>query len=107
MGRWCAERTSTEALDALAKAGIPAGPVLSPQEVLDHPQVQAMDFFAPTRVAGLAEPAPLTRTPIELSGTPNRIHRAPPTAGEHTEEILGELGFSAEEIARFRSDRVV
>jgi crotonobetainyl-CoA:carnitine CoA-transferase CaiB-like acyl-CoA transferase len=106
MARWCAERSSTEALDALARAGVPAGPVLSPAEALAHPQVQAMNLFTPTAVPGLAGPAPLMRPPVELSGAPGDIRRPPPRAGEHTEEILGELGFTAAEIDGFRRARV-
>jgi crotonobetainyl-CoA:carnitine CoA-transferase CaiB-like acyl-CoA transferase len=104
---WCAERTSEEALDALAKVGIPAGPVLSPAQTLDHPQVKALDLFSPTVAPGLDRPAPLARAPLDLSETPGRIYRSPPRVGEHTDEILAELGFSTGEIARFRDGAVI
>jgi crotonobetainyl-CoA:carnitine CoA-transferase CaiB-like acyl-CoA transferase len=107
MARWCAERSSEEALDALGRANIPAGPVLSPQAAIDHPQVQAMGLFAPTKVHGLDQPVPLTRAPINLSATPADIRRAPPAIGEHSDEILAELGFDAAAIAAFRESGVI
>lgn len=99
MQAWCAERTSAEALDQLAAANIPAGPVLSPREVLEHPQVQAMNAFVPVNVAGLDTELPLMRVPVNLSETPASIDSPPPAAGEHNRQILQELGFSAEEMA--------
>ncbi len=107
MARWCAERSSQDALDALGHAGIPAGPILSPQAAIDHPQVQAMGIFVPTKVHGLDRPAPLTRAPVNLSVTPADIRRPPPAIGEHSDEILEELGFDAAHIAAFREAGVI
>lgn len=98
MQAWCAERTSATALDTLAAANIPAGPVLSPQGVLDHPQVQAMHLFAPTSIPGCAHDIPLMRAPLSLSELPAVELKPPPRAGQHTAEILAELGFTAEEV---------
>ena len=75
MGRWCAERTTAEALEILAKAKIPAGPVLKPQQTLDDPHIQAMGFFQPTEFPGAPKPAPLAKVPVWLSGTPGSIRR--------------------------------
>lgn len=107
MARWCAGRTSGEALDALGGASIPAGPILSPQEALDHPQVRAMGIIQPTKVHGLDRPAPLLRPPVNLSGTPADIRRAPPATGEHSGEILAELGFDADAIAALRENGAI
>ena len=107
MARWCAERTSAEALDALCAAGIPAGPVLSPQAALDHPQVQAMSLFERVAYPGLGQPAPLVRFPAEFSAAPPEIRTPPPSIGEHTREVLEELGFSGEEIHAFARDDVI
>jgi crotonobetainyl-CoA:carnitine CoA-transferase CaiB-like acyl-CoA transferase len=107
MGRWCAALTSGEALDALSAAGIPAGPVLSPQAALDHPQVLAMDLFQSVAYPGLAGGAPLTRVPVTLSETPGDIRMPPPTIGQHTREVLAALGFSVCEIDRFARDGVI
>lgn len=105
MVRWCAERSSAEALDTLAAAGIPAGPVLSPQGALDHPQVQALGLFQDVRYAGLN--APLVRIPVDLGETPADIRRAPAQVGEHNAELLAELGFDAEAVAGFVRDEVI
>lgn len=103
MAVWCAGRTSLDALDALAQANIPAGPVLSPRQALSHPQVEAMGLFTPTPVRGMAAPAPLMATPLGLSETPATIRRPPPGVGEHTLEILNELGFNGAEISSLRT----
>lgn len=107
MARWCAERTSNEALDALDAAGIPAGPVLSPRAALDHPQVQAMGLFEQIAYPGLGQDAPLARFPAEFSAAPPEIRTPPPAVGAHNQEVLAELGFSDEAIAAFARDRVI
>lgn len=107
MGRWCAERTTAGALEMLGKAQIPAGPVLRPQQTLDHPQVQAMGFFQPVEFPGASRPAPVAKIPVRLSGTPDAIRRRAPLLGEHTDEILASLGYAGETIAALREKRVV
>lgn len=99
MQAWCLQRSSAEALDTLAAANIPAGPVLSPQGVLEHPQVQAMNLFVPTRVPGSESEIPLMRAPLGLSAVPACTLNPPPRAGQHTAEILSELGFTADQAA--------
>ena len=104
---WCAKRTSKQVLEEMEAARLPAGPVLSPQEVLDDPHVAAKGLFQYVEYPGLDKPAPLMKTPIELSETPGEIRSRPPTLGEHTDEIMQELGYSQAQIAILREKRVV
>ena len=107
MGRWCAERTTAQALEALAKARIPSGPVLKPQQTLDDPHINAMGFFQATEFPGAPKPAPIAKAPVWLSQTPGAIKRRAPTLGEHTEAILRSLGYDEGAIADLRSKRVI
>lgn len=107
LARWCAERTSEEVLAAMEEARLPAGPVLSPQEVLDDPHIAAKGLFQATEYPGLERPAPLMKTPVELSETPGEIRQRPPTLGEHTNRIMRELGYGEEDIDALRSKRVI
>ena len=107
LAEWCAIRTSAEVLDAMEAARLPAGPIMSPQDVLDDPHVAAKGMFQPVEYPGLEEPAPLMVTPVELSETPGEIRRRPPTLGEHTGQIMAELGYSEAEIQQLRDKRVV
>jgi crotonobetainyl-CoA:carnitine CoA-transferase CaiB-like acyl-CoA transferase len=107
LAKWCAERTTDEVLSEMEAARLPAGPVLSPQEVLDDPHIAAKGLFKAVEYPGLDSPAPLMSTPVELSETPGEIRSRPPTLGEHTDQIMAELGYSETEIAKLKQQRVV
>ena len=96
-----------EALAILSAAKIPGAPVLSPHQVLEDPHVRAGGYLQEVEYPGLPKPATLVTPGVELSATPATIRHRPPTIGEHSDEILGELGYAAGEIAALRARRVV
>lgn len=107
MGRWCAERGTDEVVKILGDAKIPCAPVLTPQQALDHPQVQALGVLQDTEYPGLARPAPVAAVPIWMSQTAAVPRKRPPQLGEHTDEFLAELGYSAQDIAGLRERQVI
>ncbi|MBV1878393.1 MAG: CoA transferase [Pseudomonadales bacterium] len=105
MNHWCADYTSAEAIALLAENRIPAGEVLSPREVLQDPQVQTM--LMPQQYPGLKKSAPVVGPPITLSDTPTDFYRRAPTAGEHSDDILTEIGYTAEAIDSLRAAKII
>ena len=107
MSEWCAARTCADALTQLEEASIVAGQVYSPQQTLDDPHIRAAGLLEEVTFPGFERTLPLAPTPIELSETPGAYRRPAPRIGEHTEEILRNLGYDAAEIAGLRADCVV
>jgi len=107
MNHWLASRTSAQAIADLEAARIPAGPVLSPREVLDDPQVKARNLLQHVDYPGAPRPVPLASPPVQLSATPGEIRRRTPTLGEHTDEVLRELGYKDEEIGALKKAEAV
>ena len=107
MNRWCAERTSDEVVKILGDAMIPCAPVLKPQQTLDHPQVQALGVLQDTDYPGLPKPAPVAAVPLWMTETHPVPRQRPPQLGEHTDAFLGELGYSAQEIAAMRDSKTI
>jgi formyl-CoA transferase len=99
-------KTSAEWIEALNAAGVPSGPIYSMDQVFGDAGVRhlAMTRTVPHAVLGEVE---VIGQPIELSRTPWSIRSATPEPGEHTDAVLAELGYSAEEIAGLRASRVV
>lgn len=107
MAAWCAGRSRDEALATLGASKIPSGAVLSPQQALDHPHIQAAGLLPNCSFGGLPGGFPLAPHPVDLSDTPAGVHRPPPRLGEHTDEVLGELGYDAAAIEGLRAGKVV
>ena len=107
MARWCAEHSNDEVVRILGEAMIPCAPVLSPQQALDHPQVQALGVLQATDYPGLPIAAPVAAVPLWMTETKPVPRRRPPTLGEHTDAVLAELGYGAAEIDALRSTGVI
>lgn len=91
------QKTCAEWLAALDEAGVPAGPVLTVQQMAEDPQVKARDMVIETEhaVAGRTRALGL---PVKFSTTPANIRYPAPVYGQHTREVLREAGFSDTEI---------
>ena len=99
-------KTAGEWLRILDEADVPAAPILTKDEVLDEPQMLENEMIVAvdhpvvgrTRMFGV---------PVKLSETPGSIRRPAPLLGEHTDDVLKELGYSAAEIDALRSESVI
>lgn len=107
MREWCRTRCTEAAIAALEEARIPAGPVYRLPEVLDDRQVRARELLRYLPFPGAAGDIPIADTPVRLSRAGGQVRGRAPTVGEHTEEILAELGYSAAQIEALRDAGVV
>jgi crotonobetainyl-CoA:carnitine CoA-transferase CaiB-like acyl-CoA transferase len=107
MNQWLSTRTVSEALGLLEAARLPAGRILSLDEVVDDPHLIATNLLPRIPCKGAREPVRLANTPVRLSETPGSIRRSAPALGEDTDDVLRELGFSEPEVANLRSTQVV
>ncbi len=89
---WTSARTTSEAVEALA-ARVPAGPVQSVAEIFEDPHARSRDMLVEVEHAGCETPVVYAGVPIKFTLTPGGIYRRPPRLGEHTEEILAEIGW--------------
>ena len=107
MARWCAERSNADVVSELARAGIPCGELLSPGELLENEHVVEAAMFQAVDYPGVPVPAPVADHPVHYSETPVGDFRRAPMLGEHTDEILAELGFASADISSLRDSGVI
>ena len=100
------KHTSAEWIDRLNRAGVPSGPIYKMDEVFADPQVKHLGLAQAVKHPTLGE-IELVGQAVTLSRTPSRLETASPDQGEHTDTILGELGYSAGDIAKLRGRGVV
>lgn len=93
-------------ITTLTAAGVPCGPVLTLEQTLAHPQLEARGMVARMAHHTLGA-VTLTGIPTRLGATPGQLRRPPPALGEHTDDILAALGHDPAAIAALRAAGVV
>ena len=99
MERALASATTAEWQERFERAQIAAGPVYEFDEVFTDPQVRHLGLVTEVEQPGYGT-ARMLAYPVRASATPAAIRRPAPLLGEHTAEVLGEIGMSREEIDR-------
>jgi crotonobetainyl-CoA:carnitine CoA-transferase CaiB-like acyl-CoA transferase len=107
MNAWLAARSRAQAVTELQAARIPAGPVLDPGQVLEDPQVKARRLLQEVEFPGTPAAVPVSAPAVALSATPASIRRRAPMLGEHTNEVLREIGYSETEITALRKAEAI
>lgn len=99
-------RTTADWVEQFNAAGVPCGEINTIDQVFANPQVKHLGIAQPvnSHERGASH---LVGQPIIMSRTPSRIASPPPTAGEHSEAILRDIGYSNDDIARLRADGVI
>jgi crotonobetainyl-CoA:carnitine CoA-transferase CaiB-like acyl-CoA transferase len=96
------QMTSAELVEKLNEVGVPAGPIYTIDQTFAEPQVEHLGM-AQTVESPHYGPLKIVRSPTRLSRTSTSLRRAAPAPGEHTDEVLGEHGFSAEELTALKA----
>ncbi|MFQ6017352.1 MAG: CaiB/BaiF CoA transferase family protein [Kiloniellaceae bacterium] len=99
-------RDSKTWIDLLTAAGVPCGEINAVDEVFADPQVKHLGIAQAVEAAALGR-VDLVGQPVALERTPSALKAPAPERGEHTDEVLGEFGYTAEQIADFRQRNVV
>ena len=103
--QWTMTKTKFEAMAILNEFDIPCGPILSMKEIAADPALRAsgtiVEVDHPTRGRYTT-----VGNPIKMSDSPTEVTRAP-LLGEHTEEVLAELGYGADDLALLRAEKVI
>lgn len=99
-------RNTREWVDMLSGHGVPCGPFRFVEELWEDPQVEANGYLTEydhTLLGPLRGPVPI----VQMSATPTAVQRASPALGEHTDQVLAGVGFSAEQIAKLHEMGVI
>ena len=101
-----ATKSSAEWIAILNEAGVPSGPIYHIDETFADPQVKHLGIAQPVEHPILGK-IDLVGQAVTLSRTPSALRTATPERGEHTDDVLRELGYDAASIERLRADGVI
>ena len=101
-------KSAAEWRDVFNDAGVPAGEVSSVTEMIAHPQIADRGMIGTfTNAPGVGRDIQIVRPGIKFDGAAIKTDDAPPLLGEHTTDLLKELGYSSEDIATLQADKAV
>jgi crotonobetainyl-CoA:carnitine CoA-transferase CaiB-like acyl-CoA transferase len=106
MAEVLATRTTAEWLEVLDRAEVPCAPILTREELLTHPQILENALIVEDEhphAGRMRQPRP----PERFDGTPSEIRLPAPMLGEHSREVLSELGLDAVELDRLQSAGII
>ena len=104
---WCRARAADDIVETLWGAGVPVGRVVQPHCQPEVPQLAARGFFEEL-VHPVAGPARYSTLPMRFSSGPDRLHERPaPSLGEHTTELLREIGLAPSEIEALEAEGII
>jgi formyl-CoA transferase len=106
MGKALATKSSAEWVEIFNKAGVPCGPIYRMDQVFADPQVKHMQAAAEVSHPRLGK-LRLINQPVKLSRTPAKLVSATPERGQHTEEVLLEMGFDASQVKKLKSEGII
>ena len=106
IGERLKDGASAEWIDAFNAAGVPCGPIYSIDQVFADPQVKTQPTTGAVHSKKLGD-IELVAQAVTLTRTPSTIVAPPPECGEHSDEVLAEFGYSADEIADLRARQIV
>ena len=99
-------RPSAEWVEKLNAAGVPSGPIYNVKEMVEDAQVVHLGLATEVKHATLGT-LKIQNLPVTLSRTPGAVRTASPEAGEHSDEILAEFGYSKAEVEALRKEKVI
>jgi crotonobetainyl-CoA:carnitine CoA-transferase CaiB-like acyl-CoA transferase len=101
-----ATKTGEEWLKIITDAGVPCGPIYTLDKIFADPQVLHREMMVELKhpKAGKIK---VTGNPVKLSDTPGEIKTSPPTLGQHTEEILTQLGYNRQDVDKMRQEKAL
>jgi crotonobetainyl-CoA:carnitine CoA-transferase CaiB-like acyl-CoA transferase len=104
---WCRDRPADEVVERLWSAGVPVGKVVQPHRQPDLAQIESRNFFEEV-VHPVSGSSRYSTLPMKFSRGPARLHeRHAPLLGEHTEELLTELGLTRSELDELEADGII
>jgi crotonobetainyl-CoA:carnitine CoA-transferase CaiB-like acyl-CoA transferase len=106
IAEWTSRLSLEEVLARMEKAEVPAGRIYSAADIATDPHYAARGMLVDS-IAGDGEPLKQPGIVPKLSATPGKVGGPAPRLGEHTDEVLRELGFAADRIASLRRDKIV
>jgi len=107
MSKWCADKSTNEAVEELKKAKVPAGPLLQPKDTINQHHFIEAGFFNKFSYPQIQNVVTTVDTPVKFSNHQNTFRFRPPLCGEHNNEILSELGYTQKDIEQLKTNNAI